>query len=394
MSMSVPCHPTETLYSLPRRRSVFARAAGGLMLALACAALAACGPAASSEVVAGTAKPTAEPTTSTDHRAPLQVRNDASLPIPLPDTADNIGFDESAGKLSFDSTSSIATLAEFYRTALKEQGWAEKHAPIKRPNMIALNFAKDGRTLLFTIMQMANYATVDAEGSGLVPPAEMPVAAPIVTGSIEVPKPTAAAAEAQLVAEDLNGFPIPARHTSSRSGETKYRSERRTTVPAPLRSVRAFYRRELPKHGWEETGGAIESANSALLSLASSNGKGVLALSYEGGETAVSFVAKRETEAKKAGILPRAGQARLILASMSQMPATVTIGQRTIKLAPGMGGGSRPDGPALDLPPGHYAYSVTFPGAPPAKDEVVVSEGEAWALVIGPGGGAMPLHMY
>ena len=53
-----------------------------------------------------------------------------------------------------------------------------------------------------------------------------------------------------------------------------------------------------------------------------------------------------------------------------------------------------PDGPMLDLPPGHYTYSITLPGAPPARDEVAVAEGEAWALVIGPGGGAMPLHMY
>jgi hypothetical protein len=79
---------------------------------------------------------------------------------------------------------------------------------------------------------------------------------------------------------------------------------------------------------------------------------------------------------------------------MAETPATVTIGKRTIKLTPGMGGGARPDGPMLDLPPGKYAYSVAVPGAPATKEEVVVADGEAWALVIGPGGGSMPLHMY
>jgi hypothetical protein len=34
------------------------------------------------------------------------------------------------------------------------------------------------------------------------------------------------------------------------------------------------------------------------------------------------------------------------------------------------------------------------PGSAPTKEEVVVAEGEAWVLVVGPGGGAMPLHMY
>lgn len=349
--------------------------------------------AATGEAVAEAAKPKPEPKKDEDDAAP-PARSDTETPIPLPQSADNVGFDGNAGTLNFDSPSSVAALAAFYRKALKKQGWAEKRSVINRSNMVVLNFDKQGKTLSFTIMQMANYTTVDADGSGLVRQAAAPAAAPIVTGSIDVPEPAEAAAEAQLVTEDLNGFPIPESHTSTQSGETKYRSERQTTVPAPLKSVLAFYRRELPKRGWKETGGAIVSGDRAMLSLASEKGQGVLTLSRQDDETAVSFIEKREAEAKKAGILPKKGQARLILGSMSETPATVTIGKRTIKLAPGMGGGARPDGPMLDLPPGHYTYSVAVAGAPPEKDEVAVAEGEAWALVVGPAGGAMPLHMY
>jgi hypothetical protein len=201
------------------------------------------------------------------------------------------------------------------------------------------------------------------------------------------------AAEAQLVAEDLDGFPIPESHTSTQSGQTKYRTERATTVPAPLASVLAFYRREMPKRGWKETD-AIVKGDMTELKLAASGGQATLTLKTADGETAVSFVEKREAEAKKAGILPKAGQAKLILGSMAETPATVTIGKQTIKLTPGMGGGERPDGPMLDLPPGTYAYSVAVPGSPASNEEVVVADGEAWALVIGPGGGSMPLQMY
>lgn len=198
----------------------------------------------------------------------------------------------------------------------------------------------------------------------------------------------------ELAAEDMDGFPIPANHTSTHSGQTKFRSERDTTVPAQLASVLAFYKRELPARGWKLTAAGTETAERAVLEVSSDNGRGVLTLSRQDGETAVSFVEKREAEARKAGILPKSGRAKLIFGSMAETPATVTIGKQTIKLAPGMGGGQRPDGPMLDLEPGKYAYSVAVPGAAPTNEEVDVADGEAWALIVGPGGGAMPLHMY
>jgi hypothetical protein len=200
-------------------------------------------------------------------------------------------------------------------------------------------------------------------------------------------------ASQELVAEDMDGFPIPEAHTSTHSGQTKFRTERETTVPAPLASVLAFYRRELAKRDWMEAKNAIVTADRAVLTFTSSDGRGVLTLTRTEGETAVSFVEKRESEARKAGILPKAGQAKLVMGSMAEVVAEVTINKRTIKVAPGMGG-DRPDGPSLDLPPGTYAYSVKVAGAPAANEEVVVSAGETWALVIGPGGGSMPLHMY
>jgi hypothetical protein len=197
----------------------------------------------------------------------------------------------------------------------------------------------------------------------------------------------------ELVAEDMDGFPVPENRTSTHSGKTKFRLEREATVPAPLAQVLAFYRRELPKHGVKETDMLVEGGMT-VLKLTTPTGQGALSLRQADGETAVSFIERREAEAKKAGILPKSGQAKLIFGSMAETPATVKIGKQTIKLAPGMGGGERPDGPMLDLAPGKYSYSVAVPGSPATTEEVEVAEGEAWALVIGPGGGSMPLHMY
>lgn len=202
-----------------------------------------------------------------------------------------------------------------------------------------------------------------------------------------------APADAELVAEDMDGFPMPESRTSTHTGKTKYRIEREATVPALLENVLAFYRRELPKRGFKETGTSVERGMT-LLKLSTPTGQGALSLKEADGETVVSFVERREGEARKAGILPKSGQAKLIFGSMAATPATVTIGKRAIKLNPGMGAGNKPDGPMLDLPPGKYAYSVAVPGAPASNEEVEMAEGEAWALVVGPGGGSMPLHMY
>jgi hypothetical protein len=191
----------------------------------------------------------------------------------------------------------------------------------------------------------------------------------------------------------MDGFPVPENRTSTHSGKTKFRTEREATVPAPLASVLAFYRRELPKRGVTETD-MIVQGDMTVLKLATPTGQGTLSLRPSGDETAVSFIERREAEAKKAGLLPKPGQAKLAFGSMAETPATVTIGTQTIKLTPGMGGGEKPDGPMPDLAPGTYAYSVAVPGSAPTKEEVVVAEGEAWVLVVGPGGGAMPLHMY
>jgi hypothetical protein len=200
-------------------------------------------------------------------------------------------------------------------------------------------------------------------------------------------------ASQELVAEDMDGFPVPENRTSTHSGRTNFRLEREATVPAPLAQVLAFYRRELPKRGVKETDMVVEG-DMTVLKLTTPTGQGALTLRHADGETAVSFIERREAEAKKAGILPKSGQAKLIFGSMAETPATVKIGKQTIKLEPGMGSGDKPDGPMLDLAPGKYSYSVAVPGAPATTEEVEVAEGEAWALVIGPGGGSMPLHMY
>src|SRR5258708_5802161 len=85
-------------------------------------------------------------------------------PIPMPAAADDIEFDGNSGKLEFYSTSSVETLATFFRTALKRLGWKEEQSVINRPNMVVLDFNKEDKDLSFTILQLGSKVNVSVNG--------------------------------------------------------------------------------------------------------------------------------------------------------------------------------------------------------------------------------------
>ena len=89
--------------------------------------------------------------------------NDA--PVPLPENAEDIDSDN--GKLEFSSASSVKSVADFYRSTMKQQGWQSQSSVINNANMVVLNFSKAGKSVSFTIMKMGNKTNVSADGSAL-----------------------------------------------------------------------------------------------------------------------------------------------------------------------------------------------------------------------------------
>ena len=99
--------------------------------------------------------------------AALRVLAENKAPVPVPDTAEDVEFDGADGKLEFSSASSLRAVADFYRSAMKEQGWDSRSSVINNANMVVLNFAKAGKSVSFTIMRMGNKTNVSADGSAL-----------------------------------------------------------------------------------------------------------------------------------------------------------------------------------------------------------------------------------
>ena len=327
--------------------------------------------------------------------APIGARADTGLPIPLPETADNVQFKDGGGELEFDSSSSVKALAAFYRTSLKSQGWKETPSVINKSTMVALEFSKAGKQISFTIMQMGPKVNVSADGSGLAVAKARPDA------MREANVSNAPAAVEKLEADPDQALPVPKQHTMTSLGtgklpgsETAFRKELDASVPASLGSVLAFYRSELGKLGWKETADrAAVKPESAQLAYVTPDGPATLKLGRSNSETTVNLVQKIPAAATAADVQPKPGQARLMLANFGSGEATLTINRQTIKVAPGAGS-PQSKGPALDLPPGKYQYALKVAGKAVRGNTIELAADDAWGLMISPAGEVMALQVY
>ncbi len=328
--------------------------------------------------------------------APVRARADNTLPIPLPETADNFEFKDDSSELEFESSSSVKALAGFYRSSLKSQGWKETPSVINKPTMVALEFSKGGKQLSFTIMQMGPKVNVSADGSGLEVAKAKAGAA--VREADAASGPTAIE---KLEADPDQALPVPKQHTMTSLGtgklpgsETAFRKELDASVPANLGSVLAFYRSELEKLGWKEsTDRAVVKSDLAQLVYATPDGPANLKLGRSNGETTVNLVQKIPEAATAAHVRPRPGQARLMLANFGSGEATLTINRQTIKVAPGAGS-PQSRGPTLDLPPGKYQYALKVAGGAVRSSTIELAADDAWGLMISPTGEALALQVY
>ncbi|RTE93176.1 MULTISPECIES: hypothetical protein [Bradyrhizobium] len=324
--------------------------------------------------------------------APPTARADSTTPVPLPENAEGVKFEGGDGRLEFSSASSVKALTAFYRASLKPAGWKEQPSVINQPNMAVMEFARGGKSISMTVMQMGPKVNVSASGSGLVMATAKPAAIPEVQEKSSEP----------LQLDTESQLPVPTQRSSKSlattkipGGEAPLRRELTASIPAPLQDVLAFYRAELSKLGWQEkTDGAIVSADHAQIDFTSPQGPAVLKLGRTKGETTVNLAQKNAGVAVKADIMPKAGQARVMLGNMGPNEASLTINKQTVKIAAGAGGPQAPKGPMLDLPPGKYQYGVRTQGQPTRTDTLTVAAGDIWGLMVGPGGDVLPLQMY
>ena len=320
----------------------------------------------------------------------LTARAGNDAPVPMPQNAEDVEFDGGDGRLEFSSASSLTAVADFYRSAMKQQGWEAASSVINNANIVALNFSKAHKSVSFTIMKMGSKTNVSADGSGLKVAAAKPA---VPSAAAELANTRAPASAEDLEAEESQGLPLPKRHTMSEGTKSPFRRELKASVPLALTDVLGFYRRELGKLNWkEETKGTVIAADNAAIAYTSPDGPAVLKLGRKDSATTVNLVVKSPDAAVKAGMLPKPGQAKLAFVNPNEAEAVVTINKQTFSVVAG-GGTKGPDGHLLDLPAGKYKFSIKLAGKPASNDELEFGPDETWGLLIGPAG-ALPMQVY
>jgi hypothetical protein len=328
--------------------------------------------------------------------APLHALAGQTTPVPLPENAENIKFDGAEGKLEFDSGSSVKAIAAFYRGILKPLGWKEQPSVINKSTMVVMEFARGGKALSFTAMQMGPKVNVSADGSGLV----MAAARPDAKAGEASNAAAGGAAIVALEAEPDTALPVPKQHTMSTlqagnlpGSEIPFRRELDASVPADLGSVLAFYRSELGKRGWTESAQRAVKPDRVELAFASPDGPAVLKLGRNDDETTINLAQKIPAAAAKSEVMPKPGQAKLLFGNLGDGEATLTINKQAIRIPAGAGG-PQSKGPTLELPPGKYRYSLKVAGGPARNNEIELAADDAWGLMVGPGGDVLSLHVY
>ena len=334
---------------------------------------------AKSAMADATAPKAAAPPASSGPVETLAAMEGNNATIPVPATAEAVKFDGAEGKLAFETESSIKSVVAFYRAAMKPLGWQAESSGIDKPNMVVLDFSKDGKDVELTVMHPIDKTEVDASGEGLVNEAEKEAAAPAPTAE-------------DLAVEETGGFPVPSNHTLAEAEGTPLRRALNVETPLDLKSVLGFYRQELGKRGWKEDGtGPAVADDGATLAFTSPDGPAMLKLERKDDVTTVSLVVSNPAKAAQSGLMAKPGKVKAMFGNLLSAPVTFTINKQTVKVAPGVGANG-PGGPTLDLPPGKYKVSMKA-GPLEVSDDVEVGAGEIWGFMAGPGG-LMPMQIH
>ncbi len=243
------------------------------------------------------------------------------------------------------------------------------------------------------VMRQALQPSPAAPGSGIDAALAAARAAGVRVDIAGRTQPTAKAdAEPALERDQAGGLPVPKGATSKSHETTNWRIEVTATLKASPDSVLAFYGRELAALGWREAAPVKSEGNRVSASYASAEGPAFLTIERKGRETTVTLLLRKEAEARKAGVMPKTGHARILFGNTMDAEATVFVGGKTLKVGSGVGA-KKPDGPSLEVLPGVHRITFRSPNQPEVVETVTVRADDVWGVLLGPGG-ALPLPMY
>jgi hypothetical protein len=222
------------------------------------------------------------------------------------------------------------------------------------------------------------------------------------------------AAPAQAASDDtVTGLPLPKPWFVRTAKDSPFIKSLHLETPLDLSAALGFYRAELSKRGWTENDGAVVAPDRAVIAFTTTDGPALLRLIRQDDRTIADLSLRKSAAAKSASaksaaaandvIQPRPGQAKLMLGNARDEEAVITINAQTITLAARAGdklavsagdAGKLPDSQKIDLPPGRYKVTLNVASGAAQNREFEVAADETWALLVGPDGVPLPVHLY
>jgi len=215
--------------------------------------------------------------------------------------------------------------------------------------------------------------------------------------------PPAAAASAQAAGDDhTTGLPRPMPWLVTTAKSSGLIEALHVETPLALAETLRFYRAALIKRGWTEDDGAVVASDRALIAFTTSDGPALLRIFSANDRTNVDL-SRRKSDARGAAMLPRAGQAMLMLGNATDEAVVIAINDQAVKLEAGTDDHLTNDKDALrkladrqkfELPPGKYKVALKTASGAAENREFEIAAGETWGLMAGKDGVPLPVHLY
>jgi hypothetical protein len=212
----------------------------------------------------------------------------------------------------------------------------------------------------------------------------------------------APSAPAQSASEDpVTSLPLPRPWFLKTAKNSPSIKSVHVETPLGLAAALGFYRAALRRSGWTENDGAVIEPDRAVIAFTTTDGPALLRLVQRDDRTIVDL-SLRKPAAAEASILPKPGQARLMLGNATDDAAVITINEQAITLAARAGdrlandadARTLPAGQQVDLLAGKFKVVLEVANGAAQSREFEVAADETWALLVGPAGVPLPVHLH
>lgn len=308
--------------------------------------------------------------------------------LPIAADATGVDYDDLSEQIIYTSPSDIETLTDFYRQALAEQGWQENEVfSYVDETFASLEFEQDDASLT---VDMFNYGSGETEvtlyGYGLM----WGTAGDETIAGDSTTQPSAASEPLSLIEEDE--ILLPSNNSGYFSEGSQFSTIANITSPSAIDDLVALYQTGLPDYGWQPDD--VEAGSETELYFIKEGQELGLLFREVGSETEIEFALRNPAAAAEAGILPPAGQAKLMVINFTEDTLTMTVNQETLEIP---GGGTEIEDPAdvpqFDVAPGQHTITTILPNGESLTDTAEVGANQVWTLWVDEEG-ALPVRLY